>query len=649
MPSSRLFALIVGIDAYKSGSIWNLESCAQDAKKVQAWLTHDLCVPKDQICMLLDHKATKAAIEDRFMSHLVRNPAIERGDAILIYFAGHGSVIPAPKNWFEGESRASLTDTVEVLCPHDHHTKTFTGRNAGISDRSMQALLTELCKAKGDNVTLILDCCFSPRQTKELLRERRSLRWTPSPKSDPSDLLSGLWGGAPAQKPARNNGFYRVDAPTHVLIAACRPGEGAAEGKEGGRLTAALLEASATLQLHNLTYKQLVNRLAAMMSAGQEPVCAGRHKERVLFNGVPFVPDARFVPAGLDEEKRLRVEVGSIHGVVLGSELTLHNHNIRGSPNAVLTGLKVLEVHPTWSICKPSTPGFHSPRRAWAKIRKWHNRPPFRIHLKKTLTSLLRICMLSRHIPSKLTDDETDTKGTMNLLRVRSSQAHLSLGFSGNSAHIEHHDDLMSLCRRVVRIDDTMGALSLLDKAARFHLHLHRRNPESPLHNLVQMELYKLDPISWRKTGTNLLKDGQAKIDYEKDALYSVVMHNNSQVDLWPSLVYMDPNCYGITMLYHPDAKAKAAPLPKSSRLEVGTGGAGSEALSFEPKHGKPLDSGFLKLFVTTSFVSMSVIEQGPPLSLTAAAAGTDNPFSKAGLDELWDTTRARINIQRMA
>ncbi|KAG5221472.1 caspase domain-containing protein [Salix suchowensis] len=388
MPSSRLFALIVGIDAYKSGSIWNLESCAQDAKKVQAWLTHDLCVPKDQICMLLDHKATKAAIEDRFMST---------------------SVIPAPKNWFEGESRASLTDTVE-------------------------ALLTELCKAKGDNVTLILDCCFSPRQTKELLRERRSLRWTPSPKSDPSDLLSGLWGGAPAQKPARNNGFYRVDAPTHVLIAACRPGEGAAEGKEGGRLTAALLEASATLQLHNLTYKQLVNRLAAMMSAARSPCALGDTK-----NG------------------------------------------------CCLTVFRLCQTHA--SSC-------------WARRR-----------------------------------ETTQSRG--------------------NSAHIEHHDDLMSLCRRVVRIDDTMGALSLLDKAARFHLHLHRRNPESPLHNLVQMELYKLDPISWRKTGTNLLKDGQAKIDYEKDALYSVVMHNNSQVDLWPSLVYMDPNCYGITMLYHPMRKPK--------------------------------------------------------------------------------------------
>lgn len=88
--SFRVFALIIGIDRYKSGNVWNLTSCEDDAQNMKRWLTQSLSVPRDHICLLLNNKATKQRIEDSFMAHLVNNPEIESGDAIIIYFAGHG-------------------------------------------------------------------------------------------------------------------------------------------------------------------------------------------------------------------------------------------------------------------------------------------------------------------------------------------------------------------------------------------------------------------------------------------------------------------------------------------------------------------------------------------------------------------------------
>jgi len=76
--SNRVFALIVGINRYMSGDIWNLHSCDNDAKHMKRWLIDGLNLPKDQIRVLLDNQATKLKIEDSFMEHLVNNAAIEK-------------------------------------------------------------------------------------------------------------------------------------------------------------------------------------------------------------------------------------------------------------------------------------------------------------------------------------------------------------------------------------------------------------------------------------------------------------------------------------------------------------------------------------------------------------------------------------------
>ncbi|KAH9951543.1 caspase domain-containing protein [Amylocystis lapponica] len=646
---SRVFALVIGIDQYKSGIIWNLESCADDAQNIKRWLTHDLHVPRDQICLLLDAAATKRNIEDKFMSHLVNNPAIEPGDAILIYFAGHGSTVQAPPGWYEHGH-----GDVEVLCPFDHDTRSSEGRIAGISDRSLHAMLRDLREVKGDNVTLILDTCCSMTRAREDAFVKRHIRHTITTKATPDDLLSGLWRSAVVhkKKSAAGHGFTGASYDSHVVLAAAGTGWTATEGKAGGNFTTALMTLKDTATLHKLSYADLIGRVSALMDDHQHAVCLGRHTDRILFGGIPFLPDARYVPIDSYDQDKLHVSAGAIHGVMEGTEFSVHQHNRRGSLNPALGTYSVVEVHPTWCLARCKSPARPVAHEGWARITRWNNHTPFRVHIKKSFLSILRRCRLRRNLPSD--QEKAASKDGIHLLRVKSAaQADISVKLRHKEMVIERHDEIISTnCRRIIHLpsERTSSDLKIIDAAAHFHLHLHRKNPQRPLLGLVTMELFQLDSSSWGRTSGNLLVDGKAQVvDDGKNSIYAVMLHNYSDRDLWPYLAYMDASGYGITMVYHPVSASSVPPLPKRGSMVIGSGSTDSEALSFSLAEGTDLGAGFLKLFVSSEFTPMTFIEQGPSSTAVVKATGTSSSRNSqvSSHGELWDSVTGCITVIR--
>ncbi|KAJ7130285.1 caspase domain-containing protein [Mycena epipterygia] len=387
-PAIRVFGLVIGIDKYKSGAVWNLESCVDDAQKVQRWLRKDLKVPKDQILMLLDKHATKENIEKCFLRHLVHNDNIQRGDAIIIYFAGHGTTVPAPDGWFH---KGSIAGTAEVLCSYDFG----QGGVVGISDRSLQSMLEELSKAKGDNITVILDSCFAPIQSASNVRDRRNTRWTPADKVNSQDLVAGLWPAAQTQEYPRGVGFYNTANSAYTLLAACSPGEKAVEGKDGGKFTSAFLETARETPLHSASYVSLLRHIRPKIGEGQRPLFAGINAKRPIFDAVPFLPDeAYFQTDPVRDPKMLRIGLGAVHGVVEGTEFSVHVHNYRGSCNPAIAHVSVTDVYPTWSYGYTS----HSvPSGCWAQIKRWNNRGGFLLRSEKSFSLLRRPSRISLH------------------------------------------------------------------------------------------------------------------------------------------------------------------------------------------------------------------------------------------------------------
>ena len=643
--ATHVFAVIIGIDTYKSGNVSNLRSCAKDAKKISQWLLNDLGVPKEHIRLLLNSKATKSNVEDTIMEHLVNNPDIEHGDAMFIYFAGHGSQLSAPADWFHDKEPGGFVD---ILCTYDHDTIDSSGqRLVGISDRSMQALLDELAEVKGDNITFVLDCCFSPLQGRTKSRDSRQVRWTYTFKAMSDDLYPGLWTSARGKPFARGSGFCESQPKTHMLLAACEQGAKAIEGKDGGNFTTAFLKIAADVAFHRTSYARLHDLLNKETSGIHKPVCSGLSKKKIIFDAIPFVADGQFVAAKLEDTARLHIGAGAVHGITIGSDFTLHLHNYRGSKNPTLANVRVVETHPTWCVGEVQSAEVSLPANTWARVSRLNNLTPFKVKLKATFTSFFEFLKLRRSLPTKANNGRPSLWG-LNVIRVdNKSQADMSLKLDRQDVVINRHDQLLTpACRRTVKIERKSG-IETINDAARFQLQLHSENLECPLFNLVKMELYSLDPLTWHRREPNLLVDGQATIHCDQSAIFTAVIRNKSNYDLWPYLFFMDANCYGITVLYHPDPTLSTAPLSKHSTLHVGSSKPGSEALSFALAD-RNLDSGYLKLFLTSSPVPMNMIEQGPSDEWVHSPKYLELfSFSSAGDNDIWDTSLACLSFKK--
>ena len=648
---ASVFALIIGIDQYKSSQIWNLSSCVDDAFKMRHWLMNDLHVPRDHICILLDSKATKGAIEDAFMSHLVNNPSIQKGDSIIIYFSGHGSSVIAPDGW-----QNSNPLHVEMLCPYDHGTRYRGGRVVGLTDWSVHAMISELSDVKGDNVTLILDCCFSPARSRFGACPRMNTRWTPSGnKLTSDDLYAGLWRGALGRKlSSEGHGFHQRGVSSHVTLLACGQGERAVEDKEGGRFTMALLEAKGTRLFHQISYDQLAGSLT-IHGGDQHPVCLGENKNRVLFGGTPFTPDTRYVPA-VCVDRDIRIAAGAIHGVVEGTEFSLHEHNVHGSPNPLLATLQVTAVYPTWSLSKLKSQSRIPIKEGWARVTRWNNGIPFKVHLQRTYLSLMRWWKLRQRLPTR--SQPESTPGGCRIMRVaKAKQAHISVQNHSNCLSIQRHDTLIrDNCPQIVKLETrhSLDDVKAIDAAANFHLHLHRRNSEVPLHKRVTMGLHRLDPESWSPGEENLFEDGKVTLTYDDSSIYAISLKNGSDVDLWPYLFWMDATGYAIRSIYLPNPTATPS-LPRGSEMTIGTGNVGSEALVFTLNGSEPYSAGFLKLFLSTAYAPMGLVEQGSPMSVPQPKEPPplDVSITSAGKSEvsspkhLWDTMMACVTVVR--
>ena len=120
-----------------------------DADAVRDYLQKHLGVPSSQITNIRGSGATRNAIIKEIEA-LSLNNKIEKGDPILIYYAGHGGWADTPKGWEVGS-----TGKIELLIPYDYSGSSSLevgNTKHGIPDRTMGALLSRLATEKGDNI-----------------------------------------------------------------------------------------------------------------------------------------------------------------------------------------------------------------------------------------------------------------------------------------------------------------------------------------------------------------------------------------------------------------------------------------------------------------------------------------------------------------
>ncbi|TDL22051.1 hypothetical protein BD410DRAFT_840169 [Rickenella mellea] len=655
--AQSVFALVIGINKYEIHD--TLEGAVADADAFARFLVEGLGVDNDHVMNLRDEAAKKADIVSAFES-LKSNAKIQSGDAIIIYFSGHGARTPVPTEWTDWESNESQ---IEMICPVD--IGSTPGEDGieigGIPDRMVGIWLNELSKEKGNNIALIMDCCHSASAT----RDPNCTGLVPRQILNPPAIIVKDWHvSSQSRGAAVAPGFGGQNQESHVLLAACGREELAWENPktQRGLFTTALLEALSESDLCDLTYNTLFRKIHIPVGPPQTPHCYGRHIGRRLFNGHATGADPSFVFGYKRDDGTIILDAGGAHGVQLSSRYSLYRNNVGSSlSNPHLGFLVVHSITPNTSILVPTkdSPSFEIPSKFCARDAR--NNPYRTIVVYCKDQSKLEAVLLKTLERANIRSLEAT--GIVFVDNVKS--ADLSISFEDNEVVFYRKEStetafIAPRIRRTIPVDDSEGVFRVLRASANFNAHLNTTSTSAhPISdNMVTMEFQKLDgkwsdEYKWvvTPTGPNLIANEQVDMVVDSNVIFGVTIHNHTDSPLYPYLFYFDGSDFGIQVWYVPPVgigggRNLDAPLSPNAKFPIGYGDGGALPWAFHLPNGENKDIGFLKLYVTDSPSDFANISQGSPFD-DADARQLEYPIASAMIPSNIFSTKTVTILQR--
>ena len=148
----RRLALLIGINNYPSNSrIPRLQGCLTDVELQRNLLIYHFGFNPQNILVLTDSQATRKGILTAFEEHLIKQA--KPGDIVVFHFSGHGSqVADSDRDFPDG--------LISTIVPFD------SSRPAGnlggiIQDITGRTLFLLMSALQTENITFVLDCCYS--------------------------------------------------------------------------------------------------------------------------------------------------------------------------------------------------------------------------------------------------------------------------------------------------------------------------------------------------------------------------------------------------------------------------------------------------------------------------------------------------------
>ncbi|KAK0451583.1 caspase domain-containing protein [Armillaria borealis] len=612
-PTSRgdqTFALTIGINTYESKTFESetLQGAVNDANKFDEYLCEDLGTPKENIISLRNEHATRSRIIHGFRS-LEHNPKIVRGKAaIIIYYAGHGAVATKPVEWKDWETP---DDKIEMLCPYDIGCQGDNDEVVdGIPDRTISQLLLDLSTAKGNNITLILDCCHAAGINRgggvggsiDLEAGRMEVRTRTfrnvqnlSPACD-EDIYS-----------ARESGLSGSLRDSHVLLAACRRSQTASEINGNGIFTDALLR--------------------CMKDKPLTPHFDGKHIRRRLFDSWESPADSSMILCRREEDC-LVLSAGSLHGITVRSTFAIYGTDL-SDPHHPLATAVVNAVEPFVSYLPPPDKDFFT---------TYKDHPVWYARLDKASGSNIAIyCNSSDFLHNILTEASEPMLTVTAVVTETQPEADLCLTVEGSTVYFDRGDKNSIISASMgfpsrfsssIGVKDIARIRRVIDRYSQFNSQLTR--PGSlPISDYISIQMHELKTDKGRlsPTGDNILPDGEEKpVEFvidpsSQEKCYGFTIRNTSTIALYAYLFYFDASTLEIEEWYSPDlgnGKKNSVIdtcLQPGSTVTLGFGSGGMEPVKFFIPDGQGVDLCFFKIFVTTNAVDLGSISQLSPFT----------------------------------
>ncbi|KIM25682.1 hypothetical protein M408DRAFT_331034 [Serendipita vermifera MAFF 305830] len=640
-----LFALIIGINEYKTPEIANLSGAVGDAKAIKSYLETSLGVPATQIQTLYDSEATRDAIVQALRT-LKTDPRIEKGDPILIFYSGHGGTGKTPAGWEAGSSE------IQILLSHDAGCEDKGRRICGIPDRTMGVLLEQIAKEKGNNITVIFDCCHSGSLTRS--ERARLVRGVKIKFEIPSDLDKDILGGH--RGAAVQEKYLQSRLSSHVLLAACGEKEYAREGitDDRGEFTLALLNTLASVGADKVTYTDLIQRLPNLVD--QNPQCVGHNQGRVLFNSK--APDQRRQLYVVRVDNGICIlEAGAAHGITKGATFDVYKDRdcvTGGTPLATLTALE--PPGPFSTLLSGDMPAIDT--QAVALQTGAGAEEDLLIYLE--LDPKLEPVFLA--LAEEIKGNKIGQQQIGIVKEDRISTAHLGIASENDKIVFNILNPLVTkygFKRIPFQLNPVVDDIRrVLRAAGHFNWHLRRTGESQFLQKHVKFEFTKLkdsddgdeddedeDGNGCAPDGPNLIEEGVIDIVVNDDDIYGMKISNTSSKPLYVSVFYFDNSDLSITSYFQPPASGSKVdpPLLPYQSLTIGYGAGGTQPLSYSLGKERPIDVGFIKVFTSTEQVDLSAVPQASPFPRNNRGVG---PPKVKPPRKQWNTTLITV-VQR--
>ena len=522
-----LHALLIGLNTYHPNSgVRPLAGCHSDVAAVKAFLLEHYReqIPDEQhLRVLLDEGATRQNVIDAFREHLSKaGPA----DAILIYYAGHGS-----QNIAAEAFHAFVTDRKEegwVL-----YDSRLSG-NFDLADKEIAQLLSEIGE-RCPHIALVSDSCHAGSLTRGD-EEGWLPRFTPGTK-EPRPLESYLMGAYAQQ--LSETGSLVVPFSKHVLLSACDKTELAWETPEkGGLFTHALLN---TLRPNGgqLSYGDLYTRICANIRA----VTRRQNPQATALAG--FDPQAGFLGRELPAARKRRypvyyqgnwrIEIGAGQGLCadMGERIPVDVYDAP-TGGAIVGQGEVTDLGFSASPLHMATPPPQPVQTYWGELKTMPLRPFF-VYCKEASIALAFESALAEKLEGAI------------LLVPHFSEAHVEIRAA--SGQLALYDTLDGAFIHGVEGKDAAAVRYLtqvLERVAHWHrvANMQNRHTTLPQHK-VPFGMYLKVGDEWSATESD-----EVQLPFEGARIYfRFIVGNHSGQALHMALIYLSPN-YGIDTLF---------------------------------------------------------------------------------------------------
>ncbi|MBO3463512.1 caspase family protein [Aetokthonos hydrillicola Thurmond2011] len=251
--SRSIYALIVGIDHYKSPGITPLKGCVNDVIAIDEFLRKRVASNGDNLYIkkLINHEATRQAIITTFREHLGQ---AKNNDIALFYYSGHGSQeVAAQEFWYLEPDHLN-----ETLVCWDSRTDDVWD----LADKEIAKLIAEVSQ-NNPHIVLIFDSCHSGGGT----RGEKNYIGVRSIENDLRERPLSSFIFSEEEINNLRSGSFSLPKGEYIFLAACRDNEKAKEhctlNQRRGAFSYFLLDSL----LHNssLTYRDLFKRTNALV------------------------------------------------------------------------------------------------------------------------------------------------------------------------------------------------------------------------------------------------------------------------------------------------------------------------------------------------------------------------------------------------